>query len=185
MKTKITLHFYARSTKANSNGLLPIYGRLTIDGKRLEFSTKKFVEKTKWSIDLSKMKGNSEEARSINSYLDLMKSKVFDVQMQLLYQNEALSIENFKKKLLGNKERQRMLVPIFQDHNNKIKELIGKEYAPGTLERYVTSLKHTIEFMQWKYNVSDIEITKIDHAFVIDSQLSESFRIKMPENTLI
>lgn len=61
-----------------------------------------------------------------------------------------------------------MLVPIFQDHNNKIKELIGKEYAPGTLERYTTSLKHTIEFMEWKYNISDIDITKIDHAFITD-----------------
>jgi len=168
MKTKITLHFYAKSTKANANGLLPIYVRLTVDGKRLEFSTKKFVEKTKWSNELSKMKGTTEEARSINSYLDLMKSKVLDVQMELLHRNEALSIENFKNKLLGTGERQRMLVPIFQDHNNKIKELIGKEYALGTLERYTTSLKHTIEFMQWKYNISDIDISKIDHAFITD-----------------
>ena len=168
MKTKITLHFYAKSTKANANGLLPIYVRLTVDGKRLEFSTKKFVEKSKWSNELAKMKGTTEEARSINSYLDLMKSKVLDVQMELIHRNETLSIENFKSKLLGTEERQRMLVPIFQDHNNKIKELVGKEYAPGTLERYTTSLKHTIEFMQWKYNISDIDITKIDHAFITD-----------------
>ena len=168
MKTKITLHFYAKSTKANANGLLPIYVRLTVDGKRLEFSTKKFVEKSKWSNELSKMKGTTEEARSINSYLDLMKSKVLDAQMELLHRNETLSIENFKNKLLGTEERQRMLVPIFQDHNNKIKELVGKEYASGTLERYTTSLKHTIEFMQWKYNISDIDITKIDHAFISD-----------------
>ncbi len=168
MKTKITLHFYAKSTKANANGLLPIYVRLTVDGKRLEFSTKKFVEKSRWSNELSKMKGTTEEARSINSYLDLMKSKVLDAQMELLHRNEILSTENFKNKLLGIEERQRMLVPIFQDHNNKIKELVGKEYAPGTLERYTTSLKHTIEFMQWKYNVSDIDITKIDHAFISD-----------------
>ena len=168
MKTKITLHFYAKSTKANANGLLPIYVRLTVDGKRLEFSTKKFVEKSKWSNELSKMKGSTEEARSINSYLDLMKSKVLDAQMELIHRNQTLSIENFKSKLLGTEERQRMLVPIFKDHNNKIKELVGKEYAPGTLERYTTSLKHTIEFMQWKYNVSDIDITKIDHAFITD-----------------
>ena len=168
MKTKITLHFYAKSTKANTNGLLPIYVRLTVDGKRLEFSTKKFVEKSKWSSELAKMKGTTEEARSINSYLDLMKSKVLDAQMELLHRNEALSIDNFKNKLLGTEERQRMLVPIFQDHNNKIKELVGKEFAQGTLERYTTSLKHTIEFMQWKYNVSDIDITKIDHAFITD-----------------
>ena len=168
MKTKITLHFYAKSTKANANGLLPIYVRLTVDGKRLEFSTKKFVEKSKWSSELAKMKGTTDEARSINSYLDLMKSKVLDAQMELLHRNETLSIENFKNKLLGTEERQRMLVPIFQDHNNKIKELVGKEYASGTLERYTTSLKHTIEFMQRKYNISDIDITKIDHAFISD-----------------
>ena len=168
MKTKITLHFYAKSTKANANGLLPIYVRLTVDGKRLEFSTKKFVEKSKWSSELAKMKGTTDEARSINSYLDLMKSKVLDAQMELLHRNETLSIENFKNKLLGTEERQRMLVPIFQEHNNKIKELVGKEYASGTLERYTTSLKHTIEFMQWKYNISDIDITKIDHAFISD-----------------
>ena len=168
MKTKITLHFYAKSTKANATGQLPIYVRLTVDGKRLEFSTKKFVETSKWSSELSKMKGNSEEARSINSYLDLMKTKVFNAQMELMHRNENLTIENFKEKLLGTEQHQRMLIPIFQDHNNKIKELVGKEYAPGTLERYKTSLSHTIEFLQWKYKVSDIEINKIDHAFVTD-----------------
>gem|GEM_PF-2531412 len=31
MKTKITLHFYAKSTKANANGLHPIYVRLTVE----------------------------------------------------------------------------------------------------------------------------------------------------------
>ena len=168
MKTKITLHFYAKSTKANAAGLLPIYVRLTVDGKRLEFSTKKFVENSKWSSELSKMKGTTEEARSINSYLDLMKTKVFNAQMELMHRNENLTIENFKEKLLGTEQRQRMLIPIFQDHNNKIKELVGKEYAPGTLERYKTSLSHTIEFLQWKYKVSDIEINKIDHAFITD-----------------
>ncbi|WP_310377935.1 site-specific integrase [Flavobacterium sp.] len=168
MKTKITLHFYAKRTKANAAGQLPIYVRLTVDGKRLEFSTKKFVENSKWSSELSKMKGTTEEARSINSYLDLMKTKVFNAQMELMHRNENLTIENFKEKLLGTEQRQRMLIPIFQDHNNKIKELVGKEYAPGTLERYKTSLSHTVEFLQWKFKVSDIEINKIDHAFVTD-----------------
>ena len=44
MKTKITTHFYAKSTKVNSSGQFPIYIRLTVDGKRLEYSTKKFIE---------------------------------------------------------------------------------------------------------------------------------------------
>ena len=35
MKAKTTLHFYAKSTKANAKGLFPIYVRLTVEGKRL------------------------------------------------------------------------------------------------------------------------------------------------------
>lgn len=168
MIAKITLHFYAKSTKANALGLLPIYVRLTVSGKRLEYSTKKFIDKSKWSVALSKMKGTNENARSINSYLDLVKAKILDVQMQLLHRNEILSIENFKIMLFEDEKRARTLIPVFQDHNNRIKELIGKEYAAGTLERYTTSLKHTKDFMQWKYGAADIELSKIDHAFIMD-----------------
>ncbi|WP_026979124.1 site-specific integrase [Flavobacterium tegetincola] len=168
MITKITLHFYAKSTKANAAGLLPIYVRLTVNGKRLEYSTKKFIDKSKWSSQLSKMKGTTESSRSINSYLDLVKAKILDVQMHLLHRNEVLSIENFKSLLFEDEKKARTLIPVFQDHNNRIKELIGKEYAAGTLERYKTSLKHTVEFMQWKYGTSDVELSKIDHAFIMD-----------------
>lgn len=168
MKAKITLHFYAKSTKANAEGLLPIYVRLTVDGIRLEYSTKKFIEKSKWSVELSKMRGNTEQARSINNYLDLIKAKILDIQMELIHKNELISIANFKVRLFEDKKHERTLIPIFQDHNDQIKQLIGKEYAPGTLERYTTSLKHTKEFMEWKYGISDIEVTKIDHAFIMD-----------------
>ncbi len=168
MKTKVSILFYAKKAKAAANGLVPIYTRITINGKRIELSTNRFVEISKWSTEAGKMKGTSEEARSINNHLDLLKSQIRDAEMELIHKKIAVTTETIKSKLLGVDERARMLVPIFQDHNNKIKELVGKEYAPGTLERYTTSLKHTIEFMQWKYNVSDIDITKIDHAFITD-----------------
>ena len=168
MKTKVSILFYAKKAKAATNGLVPIYTRITINGKRIELSTNRFVEVSKWSTEAGKMKGTSEEARSINNHLDILKSQIRDVEMELIHKKTAVTTETIKSKLLGADDRARMLVPIFQDHNNKIKELIGKEYAPGTLERYTTSLKHTIEFMQWKYNISDIDITKIDHAFITD-----------------
>jgi len=168
MKTKITLHIYARHTKANAAGHSPIYIRLTVEGKRFEFSSKKFVDPSKWSAEMSKMKGNTDEARSLNDYLELMKSKIFDIQRELIFKNQIVNMEAFKNKLLGSEERQRTLIPIFQDHNSKIKELVGKEYAYGTLERYATSLKHTVNFLEWKYKISDIEISKIDHAFITD-----------------
>lgn len=185
MKTKITLHFYAKSTKANAAGLLPIYVRLTIDGKRMEFSTKKFIDSSKWSPEMSKMKGNTENARSLNEYLDLLKSKIFDIQMELIHRNEPLTIEVFKNRLLGINERERMLIPIFEEHNRKIEELLGLEYAPGTLERYKTSLKHTKDFLEWKYNISDIEINKIDHPFITEYEFYLRSVRKCANNTAV
>jgi hypothetical protein len=97
-----------------------------------------------------------------------MKSKIFDIQMELIHRNEPLTIEVFKNRLFGIQKRERMLIPIFEEHNRKVEELLGREYPPGTIQRYKTSLKHTKNFLQWKYNLSDIEINKIDHSFVTE-----------------
>jgi site-specific recombinase XerD len=168
MKTKITLHFYAKSTKMNADGKLPIYVRLTVDGQRLEFSSKKFIEKSKWLPELSKMKGTTEEARSINGYLDMMRSKVLGAELELLHKKEELTIENFQNILLDKEKNGRMLIPTFQDHNNRMKELLGKQYAPGTLQRFEVTLNHITSFLLWKYNVTDMRLDKLDFAFVTD-----------------
>ena len=185
MKTKVSILFYAKKAKAGVNELVPIYTRITVNGKRIELSTNRFVEITKWSVEGGKMKGTSEEARSINNHLDLLKNQIIDAHMELIHKKVLITSDSLKNKLLGVDEKQRMLVSIFQDHNNKIKELVGQEYAPGTLVRYTTSLKHTIEFMQWKYNVSDIDITRIDHAFITDYEFWLRSVRKCANNTAV
>ena len=168
MNTAVSILFYIKRAKVNNLGVCPIYTRVTVRAKRFEFSTNKYINPEKWSNEGTKVKGNSEDARTINSQLDYLKNQVLEAEKRLFKKDINITSENLKSELLGLSESKRLLVAIFQDHNNKIKELVGREYAPGTLERYTTSLKHTIEFMQWKYNISDIDITKIDHAFISD-----------------
>ncbi|WP_348825531.1 site-specific integrase [Flavobacterium aestuarii] len=168
MNTTVSVLFYIKRSKANNEGICPIYARVTIQAKRFEFSTNKYVNPERWSSEGTKVKGTNEEARTINSHLDYLKNQVLEAEKRLFKKDIKVTSENLKNELFEANETKRMLIPIFQDHNNKIKELVGKEYAPGTLERYKTSLSHTIEFLQWKYKVSDIEINKIDHAFVTD-----------------
>ncbi len=168
MNTTVSILFYIKRSKANNEGICPIYARVTIQSKRFEFSSSKYVNPEKWSGEGSKVKGTNEEARTINSHLDYLKNQVLEAEKRLFKKDIKVTSENLKNELFDTADNKRMLIPIFEDHNNKIKELVGKEYAPGTLERYKTSLSHTIEFMKWKYNISDIEITKIDHAFVTD-----------------
>ena len=185
MKTKVSILFYAKRAKASVNGLVPIYTRITINGKRIELSSNRFVEMSKWSTEAGKMKGNSEEARSINNLLDFTRNRINEIQFELLKDGVSLNIDEFKNRLLGIKERERLLIPIFTEHNRKIKELVGSEYAPGTLERYETSLKHTKDFLQWKYRVSDIDIEKIDHAFITEYEFYLRTERKCANNTAV
>ena len=168
MNTTVSVLFYIKRAKANNEGFCPIYVRVTIQSKRVEFSANKYVNPERWSIEGTKVKGGNEEARTINSHLDYLKNQVLEAEKRLFKKDTKVTSEILKKELFGIAETKRMLIPIFQDHNDRIKELVGKEYAPGTLERYKTSLSHTIEFLEWKYKISDIEINKIDYAFVTD-----------------
>jgi site-specific recombinase XerD len=61
-----------------------------------------------------------------------------------------------------------MLIEVFKDHNSKMEELIGKAYSKGTWERYETSLRHTVAFMKWKFNITDIDVRHINAGFVAD-----------------
>ena len=80
MKHKMSILFYTKGTKTSKNGLVPIYLQITVDGTRVEFSTSKFIELPKWNSVANKMKGTSEEARIINSHLDVLKNKVYDIE---------------------------------------------------------------------------------------------------------
>src|SRR5690606_5255814 len=66
--------------KSSKSGLAPIYQRITINGVRIELSTSKFVEKSKWNPSADKMRGTSEEARIINSYLEILKLKAYETE---------------------------------------------------------------------------------------------------------
>lgn len=168
MNKTFNLLFFVKKSKIKANGTAPIYLRITIDGVPKEISSKRNIHPEKWDAKMQKVMGNTEEVKLLNSYLKTLEQQVYETHHQMMKDKTSTSSTSLKAKLQGTDQTSRMLVPIFQDHNNKIKELIGKEYAPGTLERYTTSLKHTIEFLEWKYKVSDIDITKIDYAFVTD-----------------
>lgn len=168
MKHKMSILFYVKSSKVSKNGLLPIYQRITINGTRIELSTSKFIEKSKWNTAAGKIKGNSEEARLLNSYLDILKNKAYEIEKWMVNNNQEINAQTFKNKLLGIEEKQRKLIIIFEDHNKRMKELIGKEFSINTYKKYETSLSHTKEFLKYQYSVNDISIKQVDIAFIND-----------------
>ena len=171
MNKTFNLLFYVKKAKINFLGESPIYLRITIDGKISEISTKRTILPLRWNAKAQKVSGSSEESKSFNFYLKTFEQKVYDTYHELMREKESVTCESLKNKLLGKGERTRMLIPIFEDHNNRMEKLIDKEFAQGTLTRYKTCLKHTKAFLKWKFNISDIDILKIDYAFLNDFEL--------------
>ena len=168
MNAKVSVLFYAKKSKAKNNSRVPIYLRITVNGKRAEFSTGKDVEISKWSAIQNRLKGNSEEARTLNKYFDVLQSKVLEIENNLIMSGEPFDASDVKNLLSGNKQTERYLIPIFEDHNKRMEKLIGKEYAVATLKNFKTCLSHLKEFL-WKYHKkSDINIQKLEPSFLND-----------------
>ena len=53
------------------------------------------------------------------------------------------------------------------------------------MERYETSLKHTKDFLLWKYNLTDINIEKIDYAFIMEYEFYLRSERKCANNTAV
>jgi site-specific recombinase XerD len=168
MNNHIKLHIYLKQPKDKNVSLYPIYLRITVDGQRIEFATKRESEPAKWIKDAGRQQGNSEKVRILNAYLDSLVSKMYAYQNELLQNNIPLSALALKNLISGKEDKSRMLVAIFEQHNKDLESLVGKEYSPTTLTRYKTTLQHVIEFMQKKYNMNDINIKMLNHAFITD-----------------
>ena len=168
MPNTFSLLFHLRKPKIYNSGPIPIYLRITVNGKRAEFSTHRGCEPSKWNGAAGRMIGSKEQVKQLNSYLDGLVSKLHSFQAELINKGSIVTAELLKDKLTGKADKPRMLVPVFEYHNQKVAELIDREYAPSTLTRYKTSLQHVINFMKWKYNFSDINIKDLNHEFITD-----------------
>lgn len=185
METKLSILFYSKTSKITKDGLVPIYLRVTIEGTRFEQSTQRYIAPSKWSADAGKAKGNTEESRAINYYLDALKQKVYNYQSEIIRENNPLTIETFKNKWLGNKEKTRSVLEVFQHHNEQLQKLIGSDFSKSTFGKYRTALDHTANFIKWKYQAKDLEINKLTYSFITDFEFYLKSIKKCNHNTTV
>jgi len=168
MGNTCSLLYYIKRSKKNEEGKAPIYLRLTIDGRRAEISLKYAVEPKRWNSEAAKVRGTTEEARNINSYMEIVRNKIYEHHRKLIESNKLVTAEALKNSYLGLGVSQRLLLEVFEYHNSRIKALVGKEYAVATYKRYSTTLKLVREFIKWKYKKSDYFLNELDHQFVTE-----------------
>lgn len=170
MEKSFGLMFFLKKSKFDKDRQPTIYLRITANGKSAEISTRQRCDQSNWNTGAGRIEGRTDNARSINAELDILQRKAYDKRKILLDSDKPVTAENIKLLMLGKEldEPRHMLMEQFRRHNEQMAALVGKEYAPGTLERYTTAYKHTLSYLQSRYNVSDIDITKLDFDFITE-----------------
>ena len=168
MKTNFSMLFYLKKQKNYTSGLAPVYLRITVDGERAEVTTNRECEPEKWNSHSGRATGTKENIKSLNAFLDNLQSDAYEAHRYLHENGKLITAESLKNRMLGKSEKSYMLIELFKDHNSKVASLIGKGFAPATHKRYETSLRHTQAFLKFKFGVADINIEKVDNAFITD-----------------
>ena len=74
-RSTFNILFYANKSK-EKNGIVPIMGRVTINGTQSQFSSKKTIPLDMWDVKGNCAKGRSKEALQINRDLDNIKAQI-------------------------------------------------------------------------------------------------------------
>jgi site-specific recombinase XerD len=168
MEKSFGLIFFIKKPKTANSSEYFIYLRITVNGNSCDVSTKRKWAPEKWNIQAGRAEGKTEAAKSLNSYLEVLQRKVYDLRKRLEDDSHPVTAENIKMLLQGDKIKvhRYMIMEIFKQHNEQMAALVGSEYSAGTLERYETSMRHTRSFLQWKYKVDDMDITQLNYEFI-------------------
>ena len=167
MKTNFSLLFYLKKPKNYVKGVVPIYLRITVDGKRAELSTSRECEPELWNAKAGHIEGTKEEAKTLNSYLDKMKAGVTASHTQLCKEDVEITSQVIKSKYLGKAEKMHTICEAIKIHNKNMAELVEKEdYAEGTLKRFEILERHVKDYLSFKYQKSDLNIRNIDYEFI-------------------
>lgn len=184
MKSTFRILFYVKSDKQKKDGSYPIFCRITVDGQQSRFNTKTNVFLNVWDAKAGKAKGRSAEAQSLNTLLDEISASLHKIYHEQQRTSNSTA-ETVKNEFLGINECKVTLLQLFDKNNEDIKALVGKTKTKATYQKYCVSRRHVAEFMQTKYNISDIAIKSVDHIFISDFEIYLKTNCGCGHNTAI
>lgn len=177
--------FFIRKTRTVKSGETPIMLRITIQGQLAEIQLKRTIKPELWSQAKERCTGKDAKSVEVNRYLESVKLRLYDIHRTLEDENKLINPIEIKRRFLGLDEKHKMFFEVFQEHNDKCRELIGKDYAKVTISRFDTCLKYFKEMLLKQYHLKDIPMKEINNAIIQDYIYFLKSKKNLQENTVI
>ena len=181
-RSTFTVLFYVNRDKVKQNGLCPVMGRITIDTKVAQFSTKTDIDSTLWDTKTGRAIGKSNQSILVNRAIDRLTKEINKFYTEMVDRQGYVTAELVKNALYGIGRKQDMLLKLFHEHNQEFKIRVGVNRVEDTYSSYLLSYRHLFNFIRQKYDMEDIAIDKLNLNFIdsydfylrVDRQMKQS-----------
>ena len=166
MRSTFKVLFYLKRNKCKDQKVVPVMGRITVNGSIAQFSAKLSVPETLWEVSGGRAKGRSLEADRINRHLDNIRTQIGKHYQDICDRESYVTAEKVKNAYLGFGEKYRLLLEAFEKFTGDLKKRVGIDRCYGTWNRYYKSIDHLRTFMRKEYNVSDMPLAELEQSFI-------------------
>ena len=157
--------FYANGSK-EKNGIVPIMGRVTINGTVAQFSCKRSIAKELWDAKGNRAKGKSLEARETNLALDNIKAQIIKHYQRISDREAFVTAEMVRNAYQGIGGEYETLLKAFDRENEVFKKRVGKDRKLATYQSSVVARNYVAAFIKSFYKRSDISMLELTPDFI-------------------
>lgn len=157
--------FYVNGSKER-NGIVPIMGRVTINGTIAQFSCKQSVTKAIWDAKGNRAIGKSKEAKEVNFALDNIKAQIAKHYQRLSDREAFVTAEMVRNAYQGIGTEYETLLRAFDKENAAFAKRVGKDRAKNTYNKYLVVRKYVAEFIKYQYKRSDMSMNELTEEFI-------------------
>ena len=167
MRATFKILFYVNKSK-EKDGIVPIMGRVTINGTQSQFSCKHSIPLDKWDVKGNYAKGRSKEALQINRDLDNIKVQIIKHYQHLSDREAFVTAEMVRNSYQGFGSEYETLLKAFDKDIANQKKRVGKDREASTLWAVERSRKDVAEFIQLRYRRTDMSMLELTPEFIKD-----------------
>ncbi|RCH54149.1 site-specific integrase [Mucilaginibacter hurinus] len=165
----LSILFWLNRQKASKDGLVPIWVRITINGKRDGFSSGKKIHPDAWDEKAAIAGMNCPDYKLINSYVAKTRVELEKHYNQLVAVNKRVTATMVKDAYMPKQILQKTLMQAFKLHNEEFAERVSKNKgSKGTLARYERLKDKVQDFLRKKLKLGDIALEDIEMAFAVN-----------------
>lgn len=182
-KNTFKVLFLIRRNQVNKEGKCAIMIRITVDGEYERINSTLTIEPELWDSAASKAIGRSSKIAEFNKRIEDIRHVIKEHYYDILNRHGYVTAEMVKNAFTGVTAKEESLVPLYLQHLEDTKKLVGLSKADPTYKKYERMYRRVVEFMKKKYNITDIPLREIKLSFITDLEFFLRTEYKYSQNT--